>query len=158
MTVQVDTDDDDDDSGPDYNPALPPEENLRRRIEWRMNKRREAFQGWIAHLLSFIIITNVFCGFQSMWAQLMMGDFSTQPGHIFIYLWSIGLIVHSFDVWGSYGPGYMRRQRAIEREVQRQLGTYDAGKLKNEELRLTEDGELSASFLDELEGKRNRRS
>lgn len=160
-----DSDDDDDSGSYQYDPSLPPEENIRRRLEWRLNRRREKFGEWIGHVFSFFIITWIFCGLPQVIQAISEGA-SLPLGflNIILYLWAFGLVMHTLGTWGEFGPGYLRRQRNLDREVASQMqqlyGTQTPtpakGKRKNTltdapDVRLSSDGEFTESFLDEVD-------
>jgi tRNA A-37 threonylcarbamoyl transferase component Bud32 len=133
------------------------EEHLRRRVKKRLKKKREAFRDLIMHMIFFVFLNSWWFGFDDWLRALSSGENPGWP-HLFTLLWGIGLINQIFDYYNKYGPGHNRRERMIDQEVEKErrrlLGESSASKLKNEDyvdlpVRLTEDGELTESFVDE---------
>ncbi len=60
--------------------------------------------------------------------------------------WGIGLVAHGLNYYIRYGEGAIRRQAAIQRDIEREMALrYDVEKPKNDldvPMRLTDDGEL----------------
>ena len=89
-----------------------------------------------------------------------------------IFFWGMGLVAQGVEYYNKYGPGAAKMDNLIEEEVNRELGrlTYAETRIdksKNADnrlstdysdapvnVRLTEDGELTDSFISE---KMNRR-
>lgn len=172
VSMDIGKDGNNDDDSFEYDPALPPDENLRRRLAYRMDKRRDEWVGWIIHLFIFLMFTGLLCGLDEVVQALAAGEYLPRDlGHIFIYLWLMGLVPHTLTTWFSYGPGYMRRHRHIDREVITQMQQMQGGeagspsrlvdgsrswrrskrKRKRSGVRLSEDGEFTESFIDEME-------
>ncbi len=149
---------------------LTPEEKLRQQIEERIEKRQE----FITHL-GIYITTNVFLWVLWALAGSLLGGICTWPWVLVIMLgWGIGIVAHFLEYYTKYGPGAAQREHEIQRELRRELRREleqdrlrgelvdedDAAyaKRKREELeerrvRLTDDGELSESFVQELEDR-----
>ena len=146
--------DNDDDS--DEDAALPPEERLRRRIEKRLNKKRDEFRGMLTHIIIFVIINSWLFGLNDWFSAFIKGQNAGWP-HIVTLLWGIGLVSNILDYFSKYGPGYRQREEQIEQEVEREwqrLYGESRAKAKNEDfedrhVRLTGDGELTESFIEE---------
>ncbi|MCU0479656.1 MAG: protein kinase [Anaerolineae bacterium] len=128
-------------------PNLSPEQNLRARIEKKIRKRTEAQGELITHTLIYLGV-NAFLFNWTWWIALF---------------WGIGLFSQFMDYFSKYGLIASMRERQIDREVERErrrLYGYDSyEKPKNRDdsrdipLRLTEDGELSPSVVDEIQYK-----
>ncbi|MEP7287135.1 MAG: 2TM domain-containing protein [Chloroflexota bacterium] len=117
-------------------------DNLRRRAEKRVHDRQEFFMH-----LSIYVAVNL--GLWLLWA--LLGGFpSGFPWPLLVTLgWGIGLAAHGIDVYFKSGSMAVRREMAIEREMQRemQMRGLDASdvleKPKREQvMRLSDDGEL----------------
>ena len=131
------------------------EERMRRRVAVRLKKRRDEFQGVMWHLGVFIFI-NIWLFGLGGWIENAMDGNIVFP-HIVTFFWGIGLVAHLSDYYTKYGPGYHRRQKEIEREMERERSKQHSvhmAKNKHDEysddsVRLTEDGEFTDSFVDE---------
>jgi serine/threonine protein kinase len=143
---------------------LPPEERIRKRIESRLNKRTEEFSGWVGHTAFFFFVNIWLFGFDNFINGVMNDTSDISSINFITAIWGIGYIIHTLNTWMSYGPGYMRRQRAIDREVERQAQSL-YGKQKNDAfyaddepppVRLTGDGEFTQSYVDEIDAKQKR--
>ena len=143
----------DEEAADDEDGYLTEEESMRRRVEKRVRKRREEFQGLMWHIVIFVLINSWLFGFGDWIGQALEGNI-TFPS-IITFFWGIGLFSHFFDYYNKYGPGYRRRENLIEREIERERRkTYDDSdivKAKHGEpsLRLTEDGEFTDSFVED---------
>ncbi|MBL8165492.1 MAG: protein kinase [Anaerolineae bacterium] len=135
---------------------LTEEERIRKRIEKRYQER----QGFIIHLFVFIVINLLFwaiwssaSGYLPVWIGEVPPEVprefvdGTFPWPIFITLpWLIGLISHYIGYYNKFGPGAMRREALIQREIARERErslVYE--KPKNEarrRLELRDDGEI----------------
>ncbi|HEX2621871.1 MAG TPA: hypothetical protein VHL11_17055, partial [Phototrophicaceae bacterium] len=77
--------------------------------------------------------------------------------------WGIGMFSHFIGYYNKYGAGRERREALIQSEIERERSRTMSTKAKNEDnydpaLRLTEDGELTESYVEEIdEQKRKRR-
>jgi hypothetical protein len=128
---------------------------IRRKVERRYKERL----GLIIHVVAFVVFNLLFWG---MWLLLtpvsqtieVAGSQSVSsavpafPWPIIITLgWSVGLVGHVLNYYFKYGPGAERREDAIEREVEhemerRQENGYFEKPKRDQQIRLTEDGEL----------------
>lgn len=147
-------DDNDDDSEVIYkdNPNLTPEQNLRAKIEKRVRKRAQAQGEWMTHVFFYLAI-NQFIFHWTWWIAV---------------IWGIGLFSQFMEYQGKYGMMYHRRERQIEREmarerrrlyesesyVEKRKNLYDEDSIP---LRLTDDGELTASVIDDIRYKSNKK-
>ncbi|PJF26397.1 MAG: hypothetical protein CUN52_15860, partial [Phototrophicales bacterium] len=100
---------------------------------------------WITHVLFYLAI-NHFIFHWTWWIAV---------------LWGLGLFSRFMEYQGKYGLLYYRRERLIEREMERERrrlyasdsylekrkNVYDD---ENISLRLTDDGELTASVIDDM--------
>ena len=116
------------------------EEKIRRRVIKRMEER----QGLLIHAAAYIVVNVI------LWT-LFLGSGVSFPWPMFVTgFWGIGMFAHAAEYWNEYGGGATRRERTIQREIERErqrLGLSEDefyGKPKND--RLADDGEL---FYDE---------
>jgi serine/threonine-protein kinase len=145
--------------------SLPEEERIRRRIEKRYKER----QGLIIHFVAYLLVNLMLWG---LWATDVLGPIIQQeapdvatiilefPWPIFVtFGWGIGMVAHFMDYYSKYGPGAERRERAIQREIERyrqESGVLEAKPKRDAQFRLTDDGELE-EVMDEHSVKRKRR-
>lgn len=124
------------------------DEQIRRRVERRM-KAREEFTN---HVTAYVLV-NLF-----LWVIW----FLTDPGGFMWPMfpmagWGIGLGFHWLDYYTKHGGGSRRREEFIQREMEREMDLMGM-KRKNESydghIRLTEDGELTESFVDDQQERR----
>ncbi len=132
-----------------------------RKIRKRIEKRIEERNGLIWHFASYLGV-NLFLFF--------VNDFT--PIWPLLFFWGIGMVGHFMDYYNKYGAGRNRREAEIQREIDRERERRYAGKLKNEDLhsdlnnalsdtdeyrrvRLTGDGELTESFIEEISDDAN---
>ncbi len=132
---------------------LTPEEKARRRVEKKLEER----QGLMIHFAAYFIVNLM------LWAIFLANrDPGAFPWPLFPTAgWGIGMFSHFMDYWMKYGPGADRREALIAREIEREIERSQLGdKLKNTDkpkndvwdsppVRLTEDGELTDSFIQE---------
>ncbi|MBI1281660.1 MAG: hypothetical protein GC179_26275 [Anaerolineaceae bacterium] len=126
---------------------------IRRRVEARFRQR----YGFYAHLAAYTLVNLVLWliwGLTSGMAwqlserfQILGGlsTFLTMPWPLIVMAgWGIGLVAHGLNYYIRYGDGAIRRQAAINREVEREMSQYVRyEKPKNDsQMRLTDDGEL----------------
>jgi len=155
-------------------PTLTPEERLRKQVERRMAKANEARGSLITQIFLFFFLNFFLCnavfGVDTIaWVNTMLetGTLSGPPNFLlwftFIF-WGIGIIGQTWDYWFSHGPGRRWRERRIDREVERERRRLygpnaTAEKAKNDHMmgradrarvRLTEDGEMTESFIDDM--------
>lgn len=134
---------------------LTEEEKIRRRVERRLKEQADLR----IHGVIFLMV-NLF-----LWVVWLLagGGF---PWPVIVTLgWGIGIVAHYMDYQQKYGSGAEHREREIQRELERarRRGELPAdesdlrpAKRKNEDLaeypvRLTDDGELTASLIEEME-------
>ena len=126
-------------------PTVSEESRIRERIEKKYKERA----GLIAHAIPYVIVNAV------LW---MIYAFTSGPGDNFpwpmfvTFFWGIGMVSHFFAYYNKYGGGAMRREEAIQREIEQERGRslmYE--KPKNDvRMRLTDDGELEEVPDDEI--------
>jgi tRNA A-37 threonylcarbamoyl transferase component Bud32 len=130
----------------------------RDRVRKFVEKRSEERNGLLIHIAIYVAVNGFILGW-GVW-----------PAWFF---WGIGLLAHVSDYWNKYGPGRHRMDRAVDEELARERARRGGYKRKNEDLyvededeaarrvRLSGDGELTDSFIDEInrdgEPKRKRR-
>jgi serine/threonine protein kinase len=149
-----------------YAAPLSEEERIRARVERRIRKQREELSGLVTHIVIFVIINSWLFGLDDWFSKVVNGQDAGWP-HIVTLLWGIGLVSNFLDYFSKYGPWAYRRERMIDREVERERRrlygeSYDY-KAKNEDydgraVRLTEDGELTESFVDEMDPYNKRKN
>ena len=154
---------------------LSPEEEIRQRVEKRIKARQELVQHFVAYVLVNILLWVIWGGTGSWW-----GGVFAFPWPLIVMLgWGIGLFAHVMEYNSKHGAGAARQEREIQRELDRarargELPVIDGraedldslpAKRKNEDLderrvRLSADGELTDSFIEDLDAaekpKRNR--
>ncbi len=138
-----------------------PEELIRQRVQKKLNARSEFLQ----HLTAYLAI-NGFC-----WL-LWFFNLTAFPWPVFVTaFWGIGIVNHYLDYHYKHGRGADRGEEEIESEITRQMrisqrhdadrrkgryadeeGLLDVDDVKARAVRLNDDGELSDSFIDEIEG------
>lgn len=141
---------------------LTDQELARRRVIKRMKERQE----FVGHLATYITVN---AGLIGLW-------FFTGAGFFWpffpIFFWGMGLVTQGVQYYNSYGPGAVKFDNRIEEEVNRELGRLSyaetrVDKNKNPDIRLstefgdaqgnvrlTEDGELTDSFVSEQMNRR----
>jgi serine/threonine protein kinase len=137
------------------------------RARKRVKKRMEERNSWLSHLAAYIIANCM------LWAFFLITTDSFPVWMIFVTGgWGIGVVSHSMEYYTKYGGGAERREAEIQREVEREL-ELSGVKSKNKEkrsglslddldtqdspsVRLTDEGELTDSFVEETEEIRKR--
>ncbi len=152
--------------------GLTPELRLRKRVEERFKKRREAFGEIVTHAFFFVVINYWLFGLGDWVNQIVSGEGLLPSGASWITLfWGIGLVSQIFSYYFEHGPGANRREAAIQREYEREYQLLygherqQTPKTKNDlfydpdnatktddqhAVRLTDDGEFTDSYIDEL--------
>jgi len=141
-------------SAKDWNKPISEEEKIRRKIEKRYKER----QGFLAHLMIYVIINILLWGVWIYGLPTITGvigdaEFTAIANEfpwviLVTFGWGIGVISHFFDYYNKYGPGADRREDAIQREIQRQKErSLVFEKPKNDadrrtRLELSDDGEI----------------
>lgn len=129
---------------------------IRRRVEKRLEERA----GFYSHLMWYVGVNSL------LWVIWLFSSIENGtpdfPWPMFsTFFWGIGIVSHGLSYYNEYGGGRGRREEMIQREIERERDRLSgvAPKLKNEDrrLRLTEDGELTDSFVDEIAPDDNRK-
>ncbi len=124
------------------------EAKIRKYAEKKLQARTELR----IHTLAFLVFNPMLV---AIWWMVTGGDFSFPWFLIPLMGWSIGLFAHYMQYSTKYGRGREKREEFIAREMERERARmYATEKPKNDfgdarGLRLTEDGELSESFIHE---------
>jgi len=127
---------------------------IRRKVEQRYQQRYAFYTHVAVYTLVNIVLWLIY-GFTAG----MAGQFINAPliGGLVPVLsfpwplivmagWGIGLVIHGMNYYIRYGDGALRRQAAIQREIDREMALNPVfEKPKNDSrMRLTDDGELEA--------------
>jgi serine/threonine protein kinase len=146
------------------------EERIRRRIEKRYKEKR----GLQIHFAVYVMVNAflwIIWAFSNsvMTTMIPLGNLPSQAVGlpwplIVMFGWGIGLVAHFIEYYGKYGAGAERREREIQREIERQMGYQSAAMEKPKRspdearYRLTDDGEIE-EVIDEdgsIQQKRKR--
>jgi len=144
---------------------LTEEEKIRRRVEKRLKEQAD----FRVHMVIFLMVNLL------LWLIWLLAGGGFPWPLIVTFGWGIGVVAHYMDYNQQYGSGAERMEREVQRELElaRLRGELPPagadllpGKRKNEDLAdypyLTGDGELSASFIEDMEDEdappRRRRS
>ncbi len=125
---------------------LTEEKRIRRDVEKRIAERNDFY----THLGIYIAVNAM------LWMIFLLTG-SDHPWPLYpMFGWGIGIVAHYIEYRNEYGAGRLRREEMIEEEIARERHRREAmvGKRKNDEyfvddVRLTEDGELTDSFVDD---------
>ncbi|XWX04181.1 protein kinase [Aggregatilineales bacterium SYSU G02658] len=141
--------------------ALTEEEKIRRRIE----KQQKELRNLVGSIVMFVLINSV------IWIGAIANSSEFPSGLIFMTgFWGLGVAFHVWDYYTNYGPGARYKEERIARAIEEELGK-PKNKAKNDLLsdkdnlslgearsvRLTEDGELTDTYIEEIQGRRMRR-
>ena len=141
-------------------PPPTPQELIRQRVQKKLRARSEFLQ----HLTAYMAVNGI------LWL-LWLSRTGGFPWPLFVTaFWGIGLVNHYVDYYYKHGRGADQGEEEIESEITRQMRTsqwHDSDRRKSmvdggEELlevyegearavRLNDDGELSDSFVDEVD-------
>lgn len=117
------------------------DQDLERRIRKQMEKKFAERQELAIHAVAFVLGNLLVWGIYFFAGGPDGIDF---PFPIFVTGgWGIGIIAHLLTYYNKYGGGAVRREAAIQREIERyksEIGYYE--KPKREHLRLNDDGEI----------------
>jgi hypothetical protein len=126
---------------------------IRARVEERFRQRSAFYTHLAVYTLVSIILWLVWGVTSGMAWQIaqrfpIIGDLYsllTIPWPLIVMAgWGIGLVAHALNYYVRYGGGAIRREAAIQREIEREMAlkaSYE--KPKNDtHMRLTDDGEL----------------
>jgi hypothetical protein len=119
-------------------------QQIRRKLEKRFEERNNFF----IHVVIYIII-NVLLWLVWLIIPTVFQDFPKElaafPAPLVVmFAWGSGLTAHWLDYYMKYGPGADRREREIQREIERyREQTYNHDKPKRDRrVALSDDGEL----------------
>jgi serine/threonine protein kinase len=130
------------------------EERMRKFIEKKFEERN----GLLIHFAIYLFVNLMIIG-----GSIADGDFSW-GAFVPAFFWGIGMFAHFMGYYSKYGGGRERREAMIQRELERERSRVMGTKAKHDDLfvdaaiRLTEDGELTDSYVDEIEEKKHKRS
>lgn len=117
------------------------DQDLERRIRKQMEKKFEERQAVAIHAVAFVL------GNLLVWGIYMFAGGPSDIDFPFPLIvtggWGIGIVAHLLTYYNKYGGGAVRREAAIQREIERyksEIGYYE--KPKREHLRLNDDGEV----------------
>lgn len=133
-----------------YEANLSPSQAEEKRIREKIEKKYKERAGLIAHATPFIIVNGM------LWMIWLFTGGLGNPGlpwPVWItFFWGIGMFSHFMSYYTKYGGGAMRREEAIQREIEQERERslmYE--KPKNDvRMRLTDDGELEEVPEDEI--------
>jgi serine/threonine protein kinase len=166
ISIGENDDDDDNEDDEDDEKGMTLEERILHRAEKRVRKRRDSLRDIGTQLFFFLLINFAIFDAENWLGEIFEGHIVSPPivlWFTFIF-WGFGIIGQLIDYYNKYGPGRERRERLIQREVEREREKVYGDKLKNDmtaiPMRLTEDGELTDSFIEDIEPdyKNKRRS
>ncbi len=163
--------------GPDWQTAI--DKRDYKRIRRRVNQRYDTRIGLMGHFIWFMCINTAFLiawqplrvvlmevpGFPMAEVGILLENMLTIPA-LFALIMALGVLVHAVVIGAGTFLGDDAKERAIQQEMQRERqrsggdtkakndALYgDVSKAKHPpRLRLTEDGELTESFVDEIDG------
>ena len=161
-----------------------PEEVIRKRVEKKLQARREFIQHVVAYVvvnsfLWLLYLSSIDIG--SLFGGTPIGDFDFGfPWPIFpTAFWGMGVVMQYIEYYYKHGGGAQRQEEEIEAEITRQMrlsqmrekernkGTYDPydegdfevfdlDNVEARQVRLNEDGELTDSFIQEANPQQQR--
>jgi hypothetical protein len=143
-------------------PNMPSDEEIRRRVEKRIKQRNEFY----IHLAVYIVVMTGLWGmwgftsdfFGSLFADTLW-NFDEFPWPIFPTLgWGTGIVVHGLIVYFNSPARLEARERAIQREIERERqriagDDYYQKPKRDRRVRLTDEGELVDDDGEEMEGE-----
>ena len=130
------------------------DEAIRARVEKRLKARSEVMM----HFISFLL------GNAMVWVIYLLTSPGGHPWPLYVTMgWGIGIFAHMMGYYNEHGRGRERHEEQMQREIERErqrLASSATAKIKNDdityadaEIRLTGDGELTDSFIDEVENQ-----
>lgn len=137
------------------NENLDADTRIRRRVERKLKARRELREHVTIYITVNLLLWVIWAATGASafpWPLIVMGS------------WGIGIAGNFIEYYNRYGRGYERERETLEREVERERRRFYGEdskakrKIKNDDeaagsIRLTEDGELSESFINEITGE-----
>lgn len=153
---------------------------IRRRIERELAKKQEKRNGLIMHSVIFLVVNL------SIWTSWLVnnigdGQFGFPWPLMVTFFWGIGLFSDFSEYHNRFGRGREKREAEIERELDRELAKRGISREKRkvedlfedesrhkpkndyyiddhgQRIRLNDEGELTDSYVDEMEKRRRRR-
>ncbi|MBC8171578.1 MAG: protein kinase, partial [Anaerolineae bacterium] len=128
---------------------LSDDDRIRKHIEKRMEERT----GLIIHSGIYFALNIMFW---VIWLSISISEGAVGfPWPLTITLpWGIGVFSHYMSYYNKYGAGRDRREAMIQAEIERERSRTMSTKAKNDDyydpaLRLTEEGELTDSYVEE---------
>jgi hypothetical protein len=124
-------------------PTEPTEEEIRKRVEDRLEER----QGVVYHAIAFVIVNAFIIG-----AWVMAGADGFPGPFVITFFWGIGMVAHILSYYYEHGEGRVRREAYIQREMERErerLYSAYGGKPKNDALYTNDEEDALDPFLDE---------
>lgn len=138
-------------------PETSDEDRIRRQIEKRMEERT----GLLIHSAAYFAVNLM------LWIIWLMTSIENRafdfPWPLMVTLsWGVGWGAHYLGYYNKYGAGRERREAMIQAEIERERSRTMSTKAKNDDyydpaLRLTEDGELTESYVEELDQQKRKR-
>ncbi|MBI1281658.1 MAG: protein kinase [Anaerolineaceae bacterium] len=133
-----------------YEANLPQSAVEEKRIREKIEKKYKERAGLIAHATPYLIVNGM------LWMIWLFTGGLNNPGlpwPVWItFFWGIGMFSHFMSYYNKYGGGAMRREEAIQREIELERErSLMVEKPKNDvRMRLTDDGELEEVPEDEI--------
>jgi len=128
------------------------DDRIRKQIEKRMEERI----GFYTHLAIYLCVNL------GLWAIWLSGGGGFLWPIFVTFFWGIGMAADTISYYNDYGGGRDKREEMIQREIERERSRLsgETSKVKNDErrVRLTEDGELTDSFIDEIDNPNKRKN
>lgn len=139
--------------------GLTEEQRIRRFVKKRMEERMGLWIHGAAYFGVNLLLWMIWLG-----GSIGDGEINFMWPLFVTFGWGIGMFAHFFEYYNKYGGGRDRQEQMVQEEITRERERRSQLKLKNEELeydpanriRLNDDGEMTESFIDELDPKRKR--
>jgi hypothetical protein len=139
--------------------GLTDEQRIRRFVKKRMEERMGLWIHGSAYLMVNLLMWMI-------WLATSISDGDVNfPWPLFVTLgWGIGMFAHFFEYYNKYGGGRDRQEAMVQDEIAKERERRSQNKLKNEDrtydpamrIRLNDDGEMTETFIEELDPKRKR--
>ncbi len=129
---------------------------IRQRVEERFRQRSAFYTHLAVYTLVNIVLWVVYGLTTGMAWQLAaripidgLYSFLTIPWPLLIMgVWGIGLVAHGLNYYIRYGGGAIRREMAIQREIEREIALNTAYEKPKNDMRLTDDGEFEVTEVE----------
>lgn len=124
-----------------------------KRIREKIEKKYKERAGLIAHATPFLIVNSMLW---MIWLFTSGPNSGGMPWPMWItFFWGIGMFSHFISYYNKYGGGAMKREEAIQREIEQERErsmSYEKPKndIRDVRMRLTDDGELEEVPEDEM--------